>query len=81
MKQPQLNYDQKARILSIRLSLAKSVDSDIRGNIVFDYDAAGELTNIDIMQINLTNFLPHFNRSLVRRSSARRNLQRERATV
>lgn len=53
-----ISYDQKARILSIRLSKDKSVDSDTRGNVVLDYDARGGLVNIDIMSTSLNDFVP-----------------------
>lgn len=50
---PSIQYEKKHKILSIRLSKQKSVDSDISGNIVIDYDKKGEIVNIDIMDINL----------------------------
>ena len=53
---PTIHYDQEAHILSIRLTPQKSVDSDIKGNVVFDYDAQGNLVNVDIMKIFLGEF-------------------------
>jgi uncharacterized protein YuzE len=53
---PKIKYDPKSNILSIRLSKKKSVDSDIKGNIVIDYDENGEIVNIEIMKINLEEF-------------------------
>jgi uncharacterized protein YuzE len=53
---PKIKYDPKSNILSIRLSKKKSVDSDIKGNIVIDYDEKGEIVNIEIMKINLEEF-------------------------
>lgn len=53
---PKIKYDKKSNILSIRLSRKKSVDSDIKGNIVIDYDENGEIVNIEIMRINLDEF-------------------------
>jgi uncharacterized protein YuzE len=53
---PKIKYDPKSNILSIRLSKKKSVDSDIKGNIVIDYDEDGEIVNIEIMKINLEEF-------------------------
>ena len=47
------SYDPEVNILSIRLKKAKSVDSDMKGNVVLDYDAQGQLTNIDVMNVNL----------------------------
>lgn len=54
---PHINYSKDDDILSIRFSKKKSVDSDIQGNIVIDYDAKGNIVNIDIMKINLNNFV------------------------
>lgn len=57
-KKAKITYDPKAKILSIRLSKDKSVDSDARGNVVLDYDARGGLVNIDIMSMSLNDFVP-----------------------
>lgn len=53
---PQIKYDQKVNILKIRLSNKKSVDSDVKNNIVVDYDKNGEIVNIEIMNVNLNEF-------------------------
>ena len=42
--------------LSKRLSKKRSVDSDVKDNIVIDYDEKGEIVNIEIMKINLNEF-------------------------
>ena len=42
--------------LSIRLSKKRSVDSDVKDNIVIDYDEKGEIVNIEIMKINFGEF-------------------------
>ena len=34
----------------------KSIDSDVSGNVVVDYDKHGEIVNIDIMNIHLDEF-------------------------
>ena len=44
-------YDKESRVLSIEVKKAKSVDSDISGNAVIDYDAEG-----GVVRINLYNF-------------------------
>lgn len=51
-----IKYNKQAKILSIRLDEEKSVDSDIKKNIVVDYDKHGNIVNIDIMNINLDEF-------------------------
>lgn len=53
---PQIKYDKQSNTLSIRLSKKKSVDSEVKDNIVIDYDENGEIVNIEIMKINLNEF-------------------------
>ncbi len=55
---PKIKYHKKEKILSLRLSKGPSVDSDINGNMVIDYDAKGEIVNVDIMSISLNDFVP-----------------------
>ena len=50
---PKIQYKPDVKILSIRLSDRKSVDSDIQGNAVLDYDRHGNLVNIDVLEINI----------------------------
>lgn len=50
-------YDSEVKILSIRLSKNKSVDSDVKDNVVLDYDKDGKLVNIDVMRVNLEDVL------------------------
>ena len=54
---PQIKYEKKSNILSIRLSKKRSVDSDVTDNIVIDYDENGEIVNIEIMKISLGEFI------------------------
>lgn len=53
---PKITYDSESRILSLRLSKAQSVDSDVHENIVIDYDARGNPVNIEIMDCSLSEF-------------------------
>ena len=48
-----ISYDPDVRILSIRLRKTKSVDSELKENVVLDYDKNGHLVNIDIMEVDL----------------------------
>lgn len=48
---PQFEYDKAAKALSLSVSRAKSVDSDIHGNVVIDYDKKG-----DVVRLNLYDF-------------------------
>ncbi len=53
---PKIKYDPAVGILSIRLSNKKSVDSDIKNNVVIDYDQNGEIVNLEIGKIDLSQF-------------------------
>lgn len=53
---PQIKYDKNSNILSIRISRNRSVDSEIQGNIVIDYDEKRKIVNVEIMGINLNEF-------------------------
>ena len=52
-----LEYDPEVKILKIRFQRGKSVDSDIIGNLVLDYNKKGDLVNVDIMDVNLEDFI------------------------
>jgi len=56
VKNPKIKYDPEAKILSVRLSSKSSVDSEVKGNVVLDYDCKGNLVNVDIMKISLSEF-------------------------
>ncbi|MDO8622558.1 MAG: DUF2283 domain-containing protein [bacterium] len=53
---PKISYDPQSRILSIKLSRAASVDSDVHGNVVVDYDAHRIPVRLDIMDCSLGEF-------------------------
>lgn len=48
-----IEYDQEASVLKLRLKESKSVDSEIKGNVVLDFDESGELVNIEVMDVNI----------------------------
>lgn len=48
---------QKANILNIRFSKKKSVDSEIKDNVVIDYDENREIVNLEIMKVDLREFV------------------------
>lgn len=54
---PKIHYDPDVKILSIRFQDSKSVDSDVKDNVVFDYDANGHIVNIDVMEVNLEDLV------------------------
>ena len=53
---PKIYYNKEAKIMTIKISGKKSVDSDAQKNIVTDYDKDGNITKIEIMSINLNEF-------------------------
>ncbi|MEA1936608.1 MAG: DUF2283 domain-containing protein [Patescibacteria group bacterium] len=53
---PKIYYDKEAKIMTIKISNKKSVDSDAQKNIVMDYDKNGDVTKIEMMSIDLNEF-------------------------
>jgi len=54
--QPKIQYDSESQVFSIQMSQKKSIDSDIQGNLVVDYDSQGKIVRINIYQVNFENF-------------------------
>lgn len=54
---PQINYNPEIKILSIKFSEGKSVDSDVVDNVVLDYDKDGHIVNIDVMEVNIEDVI------------------------
>ena len=54
---PKIQFDPEVKILSIRFHDDKSVDSDVKDNVVLDYDKNGRLVNLDIMEVNLEDLI------------------------
>ncbi len=51
-----LAFDEETRTMSIRFSKKKSVDSDIQDNVVIDFDKDGNIVNLDILDVKLSDF-------------------------
>ncbi len=51
-----VSYDKESRIFSLAVEGATSVDSDIRGNAVIDYDENGEIARIDLHNFSFDEF-------------------------
>ena len=45
----QFTFDQKSGVYYIQLSSKKVVDSDVKKNLVIDYDRDGEVVGIEIL--------------------------------
>lgn len=48
-----IDYDHEGKIMTLRFTSSTSVDSEIHGNVVLDYDSSGDLVKIDVMDFNL----------------------------
>lgn len=55
-KRPNIRYDKQSRVLSIEMKSGKSVDSDVQGNVVIDYDRKGSIVRINLYQFNFDAF-------------------------
>ena len=53
---PKIHYNKASSILSIEMKRGKSVDSDIQGNVVLDYDHKGKIVRINLYQFNFDAF-------------------------
>lgn len=67
-----IEYDPEVRILKIRFRPGKSVDSEVKGNLVLDYDKDGKLVKIDVMEVDLEDFIGI--QSEIRKASAGRGV-------
>lgn len=56
IKGQKILYDKESKVLSLEVSRAKSVDSDIHGNLVIDYDKKGEIVRINLYDFNFELF-------------------------
>ena len=50
-KMPKISYDKESEVMLVEIKGGKSVDSEIHGNIVIDYDKKG-----DAMRVNFYGF-------------------------
>ena len=53
---PKIYHDRENNVLSIEMKKAKSVDSDIQGNAVIDYDHRGNIVRINLYQFSFDAF-------------------------
>ena len=67
-------YDEQSQVLSWELKKGKSVDSDIDGNVVIDYDKKGSIVRINFYQVNFNDFKQH-KKDFLRFVSARQMVQ------
>lgn len=51
-----ISYDKDSGVLSIEMRQAKSVDSEIRGSVVIDYDKNGEIVRVNFYNFSFDSF-------------------------
>ena len=59
-KKSKISYNKESGVLSIEMLKAKSVDSDIQGNMVVDYDKKGEIVRINLYGFSFSRFRDSF---------------------
>jgi len=57
INKPKISYDKESRVLSLEFKKAKSVDSDVRGNIIIDYNEKGQIVRIDVYDFSFDDFI------------------------
>lgn len=55
-KNIRISYDRESKVFSVEVKRAKSVDSDIHGNIVIDYDRNGDVVRVNFYNFNFDAF-------------------------
>ena len=53
---PKIHYDRGGEVLSIEVKRARSVDSDIQGNAVIDYDRRGNIVRVNLYRFDFDAF-------------------------
>ena len=53
---PKIEYDRENQILSLKVGGGRSVDSDIRGNVVIDYDKKGLAVGVNVYNFSFDAF-------------------------
>jgi len=56
-----IDYDKEAEVMSVIISDKKSVDSEIRGNVVIDYDKQGEIVKVNFYNFSFDMFRKYKN--------------------
>lgn len=51
-----ISFDKESGVLSFQLKKKQSVDSDISGNVVVDYDKKGEIVRINFYNFSFDDF-------------------------
>lgn len=51
-----ISYDKESGVFSMGFGKAKSVDSDVNGNVVIDYDKKGKIVRLDVYDFSFDDF-------------------------
>lgn len=55
-KNIKISYDKESEVFSVEMKKAKSVDSDILGNVVIDYDKKGKVVRVNFYNFDFSAF-------------------------
>lgn len=55
-KNIKISYDRGSKVLSVEVGRKKSVDSDVQGNVVMDYDKDGRIARINLYDFSFDSF-------------------------
>lgn len=55
-KNIKISYDKDSRVLVLEMKKARSVDSEIKDNIVIDYDKKGKVVRVNIYDFSFNDF-------------------------
>lgn len=53
---PKIEYEKESKVFSMQFREGKSIDSDIQGNLVIDYDKKGNVVRIEVYNFNFNSF-------------------------
>ncbi|MBU4298646.1 DUF2283 domain-containing protein [Patescibacteria group bacterium] len=51
-----ISYDKESEVFSVEMKKAKSIDSDILGNVVIDYDKKGKVVRVNFYNFDFSAF-------------------------
>ena len=51
-----ISYDRESKVLVLQIQKGKSVDSDIQGNVIIDYDKHGKIVRINLYDFSFDSF-------------------------
>jgi len=55
-KNIKISYDKDSKVLVLEMKRAKSADSEIKDNVIIDYDKKGKVVRVNIYDFSFNNF-------------------------